>query len=44
MPALLTENFFFDNPEQAKIMMSEEGQKKIAQAHINAILRIENGE
>ena len=42
MPALLTENFFFDNPEQAKLMMSEDGQEKIAQAHVNAICRVEN--
>lgn len=41
MPALLTENFFFDNSDQAILMMSEEGQQKIAQAHVNAILQIE---
>jgi len=42
MPAILTENFFFDQPEQAKIMMSDEGVDKIAQAHVNAIMKIEN--
>lgn len=41
MPALLTENFFFDNPEDAKLMMSDEGVDRIAQAHVNAILKIE---
>ena len=41
MPALLTENFFFDNAEDAKIMMSDDGISKIAQAHVNAILKIE---
>lgn len=40
-PAILTENFFFDNEEDAKIFATEEGQEKIAQAHVNAILRIE---
>lgn len=40
-PALLTENFFFDEPSQAELMMSEQGLNKIAQAHINAILKIE---
>lgn len=42
MPAILTENFFFDKAEQAELMMSPEGQERIAQAHVNAILRIEN--
>ena len=42
MPAILTENFFFDNYSQALIMMSEEGQNQIAQAHVDAILKIEN--
>jgi len=40
-PAILTENFFFDHPKDAEIMMSDEGQDKIAQAHVNAILKIE---
>jgi N-acetylmuramoyl-L-alanine amidase len=42
MPAILTENFFMDNLEDAKIMMSKEGQERIAQAHVSAILKIEN--
>lgn len=41
-PAILTENFFFDNPQDAAVMMSDEGIVKIAQAHINAIVKIEN--
>lgn len=41
-PAILTENFFFDSPIDAPIMMSSEGIRRIAQAHVNAILKIEN--
>lgn len=41
-PAILTENFFMDRYEDAKLMLSEEGQDRIAQAHVNAILAIEN--
>lgn len=40
-PAILTENFFFDNKEDAALMMSDEGVKQIAQAHVNAIINIE---
>jgi len=40
-PALLTENFFFDNKEDAKLMMSDEGVERIAQAHVDAIVKIE---
>jgi len=43
-PAILTENFFFDNPEDASLMMSEEGVEKIAQAHVDAIVKIENSD
>lgn len=43
-PAILTENFFFDNPAEAILMMSDEGIDKIAQAHVNAILKIENSD
>jgi N-acetylmuramoyl-L-alanine amidase len=41
-PALLTENFFMDtyNPD-CKLMLSEEGRQKIAQAHFDAILKVE---
>lgn len=43
-PAILTENFFFDNLENAKFMISDEGLDKIAQYHVDAIVRAENGE
>jgi len=39
MPAVLTENFFFDNEEDCKLMMSEKGQDMIALAHFNAITK-----
>ena len=41
-PAILTENLFFDNRHDAEIMMSDEGQTKIAMAHFNAIKSIDN--
>ena len=41
-PAMLTENGFFDNPEEAKFMMSDEGINRIAQAHVDAIKIIED--
>lgn len=41
MPSVLTENFFMDKLDpDCKILMSEEGREKIAQAHIEAIRRI----
>lgn len=40
-PALLTENFFMDNKEDCRLMLSREGKILIANAHINAIRRIE---
>jgi len=43
MPAILTENFFFDNPEDAAIMMSDHGILDIANAHVKAIKKLENG-
>jgi len=39
-PAILTENLFFDNRNDAEIMMSDEGQNRIAIAHFNAIKKI----
>jgi len=40
--AFLTENFFHTNPYECKeILMKDEGRKKIAKAHFNAILRME---
>lgn len=41
-PAILTENFFMDSPEDFKILNSEEGRYKIALYHFNAILKMEN--
>lgn len=41
MPAILTENFFFDEYNQALVMNSEEGVNRIATAHVEAILKIE---
>jgi N-acetylmuramoyl-L-alanine amidase len=39
-PAVLTENFFFDNRKDCKFMMSEEGRNRIASMHYKAIKRI----
>lgn len=41
MAAVLTENGFYTHAEECKIMLSVEGQEKIAMAHVNAILEIE---
>ncbi len=41
MPAILTENFFMTNQEEAELLLSEEGRNQIAMAHCNAIKRIE---
>ena len=41
MPALLTENFFMTHWDDYKIISSEEGRQKIADAHVNAIMKIE---
>ena len=43
MPAILTENFFMTNPRECKeILMSEEGRKKIAKYHYEAIQQIDD--
>lgn len=39
-PAVLTENFFMDNPADCKLMLSEEGRQRIAEAHYYAIKKI----
>lgn len=36
-PCILTENFFYDNKEECELMLSEEGQMKIAELHVEAI-------
>jgi len=41
-PAILTENFFMDNLEDAKLMNSFEGKRKIANAHIKMIEKVLN--
>ena len=38
-PAVLSENGFFTNRSEAKLMMTVEYKKKIAQAHFDAVLR-----
>lgn len=40
MPAVLTENLFWDNPDESRFMLSEEGRRRIAQLHFEAIRRI----
>ncbi len=36
-PCVLTENFFYDNKEDLKLMMSEEGLQKITTLHVHSI-------
>lgn len=44
-PAILTENFFYDNIEDAKLITSKEGKNKIIDLHVNAIIKyLENKE
>lgn len=40
MPAVLTENLFYDNHQDCAIMMSEEGIEVLAQIHVRAMKRI----
>lgn len=39
-PAVLTENFFFDNEKDCKFMLSEDGRERIAKIHINVIKKL----
>lgn len=39
-PFVLTENFFMDNFDDCKVMMSDAGRQKIANAHVRAIKKI----
>ena len=39
-PAVLTENFFMDNKDDCKLIMSSIGRQKIADAHVEAIKKI----
>lgn len=42
-PSILTENFFYDNIEEVKFILSDEGKKLITQMHIDSIIEyIEN--
>lgn len=40
-PAILIENFFMTNPEESKLLLSEEGQDRIVSSHVNSIIEIE---
>lgn len=45
MPAVLTECFFMDNEAECRAyLMTKEGRDRIARAHFNAILKIEEGD
>lgn len=37
-PAVLTENFFMDTERDCRLLLSEEGRRRIAQMHVEAIL------
>ena len=39
-PAVLTENFFMDTESDCKLIMSDFGKMKIANAHIRAIKKV----
>ena len=38
-PAVLTENFFYDNREDLKFLLSDEGKKKIIETHVEGIIK-----
>lgn len=38
-PCVLTENFFMDNEEECRFLMSEEGFNKVVDLHVSAILK-----
>lgn len=44
MPAILTENGFFNNKAQALELMKDEVRQQIAEAHVKAILQIEEND
>ena len=37
VPAVLTENFFYDNEDDVKYILSEEGRKAVIKTHIDGI-------
>ena len=41
MPAILTENGFFNNKKEGRALLEEETRQLIADAHVNAIMEIE---
>ena len=41
MPAVLTENGFFNNKTEGRKLLSDETRQTIADAHVNAIMEIE---
>jgi len=43
-PAILTESFFMDTLEDAKIMTSDSGQKKVALAHYHMMKKVDRNE
>jgi len=43
-PAILTENFFMDTYVDCQFMLSEEGRRRIAQFHVDAIWEIERND
>ncbi len=43
MPAILTENFFMDNKKECQsYLMTSEGRDRVAEAHYQAILKVED--
>jgi N-acetylmuramoyl-L-alanine amidase len=41
-PAVLTENFFYDNEEDVKYILSEKGKNMVIKTHVNAIIKYIN--
>lgn len=41
-PCVLTENFFYNNKEECKYMLSEGGKKKIVDLHVKSIINYNN--
>jgi N-acetylmuramoyl-L-alanine amidase len=39
-PAILTENFFMDTEKDCRLIMSNAGRQKIANAHVRAIQKV----
>jgi len=41
-PAVLTENFFYDNPDDARYILSQEGRDAVIKTHVDGIIRYIN--